>query len=173
MGIIGSAIGAAGSVIGGAMAAKAQKENLETLSGMRDAVAARQQQNQDWFDKEYNADATQRADAQNMIRRTEEAIKTRAKQAAGTAAVMGGSEESMAADKAANAKALTETASNITAAADARKDKVQTQFMSRQDALDGTMRDLQDKEMAANNAKAQAISSAIKGVTDAAGVLPF
>lgn len=171
--MIGAAVGAAGSIIGGAVAANAQDKNLGMLADMREDVARRQQQNQAWFDKEYNADATQRADAQAMIRKTEEAIKERTKQAAGTAAVMGGTEESMAASKAANAQALSDTASNITSAAEARKSALHSEFANQQNALDSTMRDLQDKEMAANTAKAQAISGAIKGVTDAAGALPF
>ncbi|MBR1793255.1 MAG: hypothetical protein IJ764_06430 [Bacteroidales bacterium] len=173
MGITGAAIGAAGSIFGGWQSANAERKNISAIQGMKDDVAARQQQNQDWFDKAYNEDATMRADAQNALRRTEEAIKNRAKQAAGTAAVMGGTEESQAVSKDANARALTDTMGSIAAAGAARKDAVENQYLSQRDSLDSAMRDLQFKENEARTAKANAISEAIQGVTSAVGQLPI
>jgi len=97
MGLIGAAIGAAGSIFGGIAASKAMRK-------MKANVEAQKKNNQDWFDRRYNEDATQRADAQRILTMTEESIKNRNKAAAGAQAVMGGTEESVAATKAANSK---------------------------------------------------------------------
>ena len=94
MGLIGAAIGAAGSIFGGISASKAMRK-------MKANVEAQKKANQDWFDRRYNEDATQRADAQRILTMTEESIKNRNKVAAGAQAVMGGTEESVAATKAA------------------------------------------------------------------------
>ena len=90
MGLIGSAIGAAGSIFGGISASKAMKK-------IKSNVEAQRQKNQNWYDRRYNEDYTQRADAQRILTQTEESIKNRYKQAAGIQAVMGGTEESVAA----------------------------------------------------------------------------
>lgn len=117
MGLIGSAIGAAGSIFGGISASKAMKRAKKN-------VEAQRQKNQDWYDRRYNEDATQRADAQRILTQTEESIKQRNKQAAGSAAVMGGTDESVAAAKAANNQALADATSQIAANAEAGKYKV-------------------------------------------------
>ena len=114
MGLIGSAIGAVGSIFGGIKASKAMKKAKRN-------VEAQRQKNQDWYDRRYNEDATQRADAQRILTQTEESIKQRNKAAAGSAAVMGGTDESVAAAKEANNKALADATSQIAADAEARK----------------------------------------------------
>ena len=63
MGLIGSAIGAVGSIFGGIKASKAMKKAKRN-------VEAQRQKNQDWYDRRYNEDATQRADAQRILRIT-------------------------------------------------------------------------------------------------------
>ena len=99
MGIFGSAIGGAlgigGAIFGGISASKAMKK----AKGM---VEKQMKDNQNWYDRRYNEDATQRADAQRILTMTNENIRQRNRQAAGTRAVMGGTEESVAAAKAAN-----------------------------------------------------------------------
>ena len=89
--IIGAGIGAIGSIFGGMSASKAMKN-------VKKNVAAQKQANQNWFDRRYNEDATQRADAQSILTRTEEALRARNKAAEGAAAVMGGTEKSVAAE---------------------------------------------------------------------------
>lgn len=74
MGLIGSAIGAAGSIFGGISASKA-------FSKMKKNVEAQRKSNQDWYDRRYNEDATQRADAQRLLTMAEESIKKRNQQA--------------------------------------------------------------------------------------------
>lgn len=97
--IAGGALGAVGSIFGGISASKAMKKVKRNIEAQKKA-------NEDWYNRRYNEDATQRADAQRILTMTEESIKNRNKQAAATAAVMGGTEESVAAAKAANSEAL-------------------------------------------------------------------
>ena len=117
MGIIGSAIGGAlgigGSIFGGISASKAMKKVKKNLEGqMKD--------NQDWYDRRYNEDATQRADAQRILTITNDNIRQRNKAAAGAQAVMGGTEESVAAAKAMNNQALADATSQIAVAGECR-----------------------------------------------------
>lgn len=96
MGILGSAIGGAlgigGSIFGGISASKAMKRIKKNLEGQK-------QENESWYNRRYNEDATQRADAQRILTLTNENIRNRNRQAAGTQAIMGGTEESVAAAK--------------------------------------------------------------------------
>ena len=159
MGLIGSAIGAAGAIFGGisaSAAAKKAKKNVE----------AQRQKNQDWYDRRYNEDATQRADAQRILTQTEESIKQRNQQAAGSAAVMGGTDESVAAAKAANNQALADATTQIDAAADARKDNIEATYMQNDNAFNEQLNQI---EMG----KAQAIGQAVQGVANAASSMPF
>lgn len=159
MGLIGSAIGAAGAIFGGVSASKAMKKAQQNVEDQR-------QKNQDWYDQRYNEDATQRADAQRILTQTEESIKQRNRQAAGSAAVMGGTDESVAAAKAANNHALADATSQIAAAADARKDNIEATYMQNDNAF---AEQLNQIEMG----KAQAIGQAVQGVANAASSMPF
>ncbi|MBW4753733.1 hypothetical protein KZO77_01590 [Prevotella melaninogenica] len=159
MGLIGAAIGAAGSIFGGISASKAMRK-------MKANVEAQKKANQDWFDRRYNEDATQRADAQRILTMTEESIKNRNKAAVGAQAVMGGTEESVAAAKAANNKALSDATSQIAVNAEQRKDSIEQQYQQRDADLTNQLNEIEQN-------KANAIGQAVQGVTGAAGSLPF
>ncbi|MDE5887323.1 MAG: hypothetical protein K2H46_07040 [Muribaculaceae bacterium] len=131
--LIGSAIG---SIWGGKKASDAMKKVKANLQEQR-------QRNDDWYNQRYNEDATQRADAQAMIARTEEAIKARSKAAAGTQAVMGGTEESVAATKAANAQAMADATSQIAVAGDRRKESIENQYQAKDEALQSEQNDME------------------------------
>ena len=133
---------------------------------MKRNVEEQRQKNQDWYDRRYNEDATQRADAQRILQQTEESIKNRNRQAAGTAAVMGGSEEGVALAKAANNEALSEAASQIAANADARKDNIEATYMSNDNAFVEQLNQIEQ-------GKAQAVAGAVQGVTNMASKMPF
>lgn len=151
--IIGGGLKVAGSIFGGISASKAMKRAKSNINNQL-------KDNQNWYDRRYNEDATQRADAQRVLTMTEESIKNRNKAAAGAQAVMGGTDESVAAAKEANNKALADTTSQIAAAADQRKDQIEQQYMSRKDSLNQQLNDLEMK-------KAQNTSQAIQGVAGA------
>lgn len=148
--IISAGVGAAGSILGGIAASKAMKK-------VRDNLNQQKTDNQNWYDRTYNEDATQRADAQRLLTMTEDSIKQRNNAEAGTQAVMGGTDESVAAAKEANNKALTDTASNINAAADNRKDNIEQEYQNRKDNIDNKLNDLQIKN-------AKNIATAAQGV---------
>ena len=154
MGLIGSiaggALGAAGSIFGGISASKAMRR-------VRKNLEAQKQDNQNWYDRRYNEDATQRADAQRILTVTEESIKNRNRQAAGAQAVMGGTDESLAATKEANAKALADAASQIAVNGENRKDQIEQTYRQRDAQIDETLNNVDIN-------KAQAIGQAAQGV---------
>lgn len=152
--IVGAGMKAVGSIFGGISASKAIRRAKRNINNQL-------KENQNWYDRRYNEDATQRADAQRLLTMTEESIKNRNRAAAGAQAVMGGTDESVAAAKEANNQALTDTVGQIAAAADARKDAIEQQYQSRKDNLN---QQLVNMEMA----KGQNIANAIQGVSDAA-----
>lgn len=159
MGWIGAAIGAAGSLYGGMKASEAMKE-------VTDNIRQQQQANQAWYDKNYNENPLMRAGAQALLQRTDEAIKRRNRQAAGTAAVMGGTDESVAAAKEAGMREAAETTRQILAADDARKDRIENQYMQTKATLDAQMNDLRKQ-------KANAISGAIQGAIQGGASIPI
>ena len=157
MGLIGSiaggALGAAGSIFGGISASKAMRRVKKNLQAQKEA-------NQTWYDRRYNEDATQRADAQRILTLTEESIRNRNRQAAGAQAVMGGTDESTAAAKAANAQALADATSQIAAGAENRKDQIEQTYQQRDSQINEALNNLEIN-------KAQAISQAVQGVAKA------
>lgn len=157
MGLIGSiaggALGAAGSIFGGISASKAMRRVKKNLQAQKEA-------NQNWYDRRYNEDATQRADAQRILTQTEESIRNRNRQAAGAQAVMGGTDESTAAAKAANAQALADATSQIAVNAENRKDQIEQTYQQRDSQINEALNNLEIN-------KAQAISQAMQGVAKA------
>ena len=160
-GAIGAGLGAVGSIFGGISASKAMKQVKKNLQEQRN-------KNQDWYNRRYNEDATQRADAQAILTKTEDSIRNRNRQAAGVQAVMGGTEESVAAAKAANNEALAQATTNIAVNGEARKDAIESQYLQTDANIQQALNDLEQK-------KAANISQAIQGVTKAganiAGIL--
>lgn len=146
MGILGSALKIGGSIFGGISASKAMKRVKRNLEDQR-------RRNQYWYDRRYNEDATQRADAQRILSITQENIRQRNQQAAGAQAVMGGTEESVAATKAANNAALADAASQIAVNGERRKDAIEQQYLQ-------TDADIQNKLNNLEINKANAISQA-------------
>lgn len=136
MGLIGSiaggALGAAGSIFGGISASKAMRRVKKNLQAQKEA-------NQNWYDRRYNEDATQRADAQRILTQTE---------------------ESTAAAKAANAQALADATSQIAVNAENRKDQIEQTYQQRDSQINEALNNLEIN-------KAQAISQAVQGVAKA------
>lgn len=157
MGILGSAIGGAlgigAGIFGGISASKAMKKVKRNLQEQK-------QSNQAWYDRRYNEDATQRADAQRILTHTIDNIRQRNQAAAGAQAVMGGTEESVAATKAANNEALADAVSQIAVNGERRKDQIEGQYRATDSNLDAQLNNLEIN-------KAKAVSQAIGGVAQA------
>jgi molecular chaperone GrpE (heat shock protein) len=90
-----------------------------------------------------------------------ENIKQRNQQAAGTQAVMGGTEESVAAAKAANNQALADATSQIAVNGDRRKDQIESQYLSTKADLNNQLNNLEQ-------AKSTAITQAVQGAAQSA-----
>ena len=150
-------LGAAGSIFGGVKASKAMKRMKRNLEEQK-------RENQAWFDRRYNENATQRADAQQAISLMREEMNKRNQAAAGAQAVMGGTEESLAAAKAANNQALADATAQIAVNGERRKDAIEQQYQQRDAQLDDALNNLEV-------GKAQAIGQAVQGVAQAAGNL--
>jgi hypothetical protein len=159
MSIVAAAIAAAGAIAGGVMSARAADKANASLQHRLD-------ENEDWYNRRYNEDPTQRASAQQMITRTEEAIRKRNRSLAGRAAVMGSTNEAVAAEKEANADMMAKTVSQIAAAGDARKDAIERQYQATKAQLTGQQEEIERQ-------KAATIGQATAGVASAAGNLPW
>lgn len=153
--IIGAAINAASSIYGGIKSSQAAKEANAKVEAM-------QRENQNWYDRRYNEDPLQRSSAQRVLTRTQEMLRQRNKAAAGRQAVMGGTEESVAAEKARNNEALAEAASRIAAQGDAQKDAIEQQYRATKAGL--TQQQIGIEQQRANN-----IAQATAGVGKAVG----
>ncbi len=162
-GIIGGAAGALGGIFGGISKNKMLKKQMQMINEQK-------RENQDWYDRRYNEDSTQRADAQAMLTKTAEMIKQRNQQAAGSAAVMGGTEESVAAAKEANAKALSDATSQIVVAGEQRKDQIENQYINRKNQLDETLRELEGQKKSGLDIASDAVGGAVNGFAKGMGM---
>lgn len=156
-GIASAAMKIGSGIFGGIKAAKEAKKQKEMVEQSK-------RENEAWFNRRYNEDATQRADAQRMLTYVNDSIKNQNRTAAGTAAVAGGSTEAVAAQKAASNAALSGAASNITAQADARKDAIEQQYQANKESYNQQLRDI-------SRSKTDAITQAIGGVSAAADTI--
>lgn len=153
--IAGGVLGAAGSIFGGLAASAAMRKAKE-------GIEQQKADNKNWYNNRYNEDVTQRADAQRMLTKAEQAIRERNKAAAGAQAVMGGTEESAAATKAANAQTAADATAQIVANGEQRKDNIEKEYREKDAQYQKQLNDL-------NVQKANAIGQAVKGVASAAG----
>lgn len=152
--VVAALIGLAGQLYSGYKSSQAQKEANAQNEKTR-------QMYQNWYDREYYADPLQRSDAQRLLNRTQEMIRERNRHAAGTQAVQGGTEESLAATKEANAKAMADAVGQVAALNETRKDNINSTYM-------GAMKGYYDNVANQETARANNIAAAGKGVADAA-----
>lgn len=127
--LIGAAIQGASALAGGISSAIANRKAQQ-------AQEAQRRQNEAWYDRNYNADPTQRASAQAALTKMRELMQERSRAAAGQAAVMGAGGEVAAQEKKAQNSALADTVSNIAAAGDARKDAIEDRYLDTKQGLD-------------------------------------
>lgn len=160
--IIGGAAGAVSSLFGSAGKNRMIRQQMREYKKL-------QNENQEWFNRRYNEDATQRGDAQRLLTMTEDAIKKRNRAAAGTAAVMGGTEESTAAAKAANAEALANATSQIAANAEDRKDAIENRYLQRKNALNEALINLKGQKANGFDMLGGAIGGAAAGFSAGMG----
>lgn len=151
--ILGAAAGIGSSIFSGVKAAKAARKAKKQLEQEKAENAA-------WYNRRINEDATQRADAQRAIRLAQEEVRNRNREAAGTQAVVGGTDESVAATKEANAKAISDTMSNIAANAEAQKSQIEESYRNQNRTINQGLNNI-EQQRATNiaNAGVQAVKA--------------
>lgn len=159
MGFIGAGVGALASIFGGISAANAMKQATKKIKAQRE-------DNKNWYNQRYNEDATQRADAQSILTQTREALKRQNRNAMGTQAVMGGTQETIAAQKQAGANTMANATSQIAVAGANRKDNIESTYRTKDDNYNSQLvnMDLQ---------KAQAIQTAAGQMANSASSMPI
>ena len=126
----------------------------------------------DWYNRNFYADATQRADAQQLLNRMGEQIRKRNNDAAAMAAVAGASGASLAAGKAANNMAMARAVSQVAADGAGRKDRVADAYMQGRLAQNDALSDIemQRSKNSADAAKALAATDVdTSGIEDLLG----
>lgn len=136
-------MGKYGAIISGAgQGASATMGGIFSTLQMRKAkriIGAARKRSQDWYDKEYNADFTQRADAQSALAKARGILNEKYMQAEGASAVAGATDESVAHQKAAANNTLAAITSNIAERADAYKEGVRANYENQQAQADQAM----------------------------------
>lgn len=147
--IIGAAGGLASSIWGGIQAQRAANDANRELADQR-------KKNEDWYRRRYNEDYTQSAEAQAAMTRARELAREQMASARGTAAVMGGTEAGVAAQRQAANKMLADTMSGIAQNATARKDAVESQYLQTETALSQQQQNVYNQQAANSTAAANA-----------------
>lgn len=168
---IGLGMKAVGSIVGGILQRKQTRKIEQSLDQQRADLDQLHNDQQAWYDRTYNEDATQRADAQRLLTLSEESYKAANRRAAGAAAVGGATEESVAAAKAASTQAMADTRSQIAAAAANRKDATDQQHMQNEQQYLAGKQQIENEKNKLYHQKAAATGQAVQGVLDAAGNL--
>lgn len=148
----GLLLGLASSIFGGIAGARAAKKQQKAIEEQR-------KKNEEWYNRRYNEDATQRADAVRMLEKTKDFIKERNKRAEGVAAVMGTPASAVAVEKAGNNAIIGDTTSQIVANNEARKDMIEQTYLERDDKY-------QEQLNKINQNKVNSISEAVAGAAN-------
>lgn len=163
--IAAAAIGAIASGVSSLFGARsARRQRQQQLA----EIARQQQNNNNWYNRRYNEDATNRADAQRMLTRVSNLMTDTTRSANARKAVIGGTDASTAAAQQANASALGNALADITTNAENRKDDIESQYQQRDNQLGSAAVDVNAQyETARRNNTAQAVS----GLLNTAGTV--
>lgn len=140
--LIGAGASVAGGILGGRASAKAARKKAALLDKM-------DRENQSWYDRRMNEDYTQTAEAVNAMRLMRENADRSVKRSEGVAAVMGGTDESVAQAKAAANEAVGNTLANIAAQGTAQKNAVESQYLSQKNNINSQRLGAYDAQAAA------------------------
>lgn len=150
MSILSSIIGGGTAVIGSLASAHAARKAQKALNEM-------EKKNEQWYERRYNEDATQRADVQRILTAASDALMRNGRAATAQAAITGGSQEAAATQKAANSNAFANIMAEAASKAEDRKDYIEDEYLSRKD-------NIQNKIIRNKEKKAENISKAVKGL---------
>ena len=149
-----AAIGAAGSLIGGAASAKkAKKAELE--------LAAKQNGEDAWFQRRYNESYADTAAGRAMINEAKDYARENWKKASGAAAVTGGTDAATAQAKEAGNKMVGSAIRNMAVQDTARKDAAENTHLRMQD-------NYSNQKIALSQQQASNVASTAAGLSNAA-----
>lgn len=149
-----AAIGAAGSLIGGAASAKkAKKAELE--------LAAKQNREDAWFQRRYNESYADTAAGRAMINEAKDYARENWKKASGAAAVTGGTDAATAQAKEAGNKMVGSAIRNMAVQDTARKDAAENTHLRMQD-------NYSNQKIALSQQQASNVASTAAGLSNAA-----
>lgn len=157
-----AAAGLASGIMGGVKAGKQRREMQRQLNIQR-------ADNQAFHDANYYADATQRADSQNMIAQLRDTLGKRAKRSASMGAVTGATQENQLAQREQDNNLVTNVYRNVNARAQQFKDNVLARYQQQRNALN-----MQQQNMYAQNAQGgdQLMQNGIGVLSNAVANLP-
>ena len=160
MAILGAAISAAGglvgSILGGIASRKARKRQEQIL---RD----RERQATNLYNRDFYKDYTQTASAQSALRKAREVYDNYTNKLKATQAVTGGTQESVAAAKAAANKSIADATANIAAAGENSAQRAQDRYNAQKDSIDNARANIEaDKARQSAAAGAQALNIGAK-----------
>ena len=131
--------GLAGSLFGGYQASRAMKK-------VRNLLREEERENNNWYERRMNQDYTQTAEAQNAMRRARDYARELNRAAEGRQAVMGGTDEAVAAERERTNEAVGNTLADIAAAGTQQKDAIEQIYLKRRQALKKAQADLYAKQ---------------------------
>ena len=128
MSILKTTAGLAGSLFGGYQASRAMKK-------VRALLNEEQRENQNWYDRRMHQDYTQTAEAQNAMRRAHDYAQQLNRAAEGRQAVMGGTQEAVAAEREQTNEAVANTLADIAAAGTSQKEAIEQEYLKNKRAV--------------------------------------
>ena len=151
--MIGAGMKIGGAAINAIANARAYRNQMKNLR-------RQERENQNWYDRRYNENATERADSVALNEQAKQHFAEAMARHQGAAAVMGGTNAQLAAEKSAEAAGYAGIQAQRQQLADTRKDTIENKFMANKTAI-------QDKMNALEAQRAQGIQAATSQMAQA------
>lgn len=157
---MGAATGIAGSIIGGINSAKARKRQQAILDNQEKRATAQ-------YNRDYYKDYTQTASAQAALKQARDIYNDGVSRAQATQAVMGGTDEAVAAEKARASEAIANTTSNIAANGEQQAQHAADRYNQQMDNIDSQRSNIEAQSAQQAAASGSAAMSAGMGLATA------
>lgn len=147
--LIGGAVGLGAAIFGGNKAAKERRR-------MENYLTEQSGENEAWYQANANADYTQRADSQNLIRQMRNNLGEHHKRADNMSVITGATAEQSSLQKENSTKAIADLYANLGAQGQQYKDRISDRYLARK-------QDISNQRMGISNAKAQSYENLMNG----------
>lgn len=159
-GAIGLTAATGGAIYGAIKSGKLNRQAQKILQQQK-------KDNQEWYNIKMSQDYTQRADVQAAINKQRELLNEQYDKARATNVVTGGTDESLALQKQAANRSLSDTAAAVAARGADYKDSIERQYMSRKAGLEDMERmKLEQRAAATAQASSQVVNQGLNLVGD-------